>query len=138
MLKSTQFVVTSGIFTHMKAPSTRPNDTCTYHPAWQLGGNCETPHPYHSPCLVWRGWVLFVTIRATRCGSSNNSYSRNTGTRFTQYYVACCRVGGSRRRGGRWLCRLYRFWYSISRQRNFFLICGTKYVSPISGLSGGA
>ena len=75
MLKSTPFVGTSGIFTHRKAPPTRPKDTrltCTYHPACQLGGNCATPLPSDSPCLVWRERVLFVTKRATRCGSSNN------------------------------------------------------------------
>ena len=56
------------------SPSTPPKNTCIYHhPACQLGGNCATPLPSDSPCLVWRGRVLFVTIRATRCGSSNNS-----------------------------------------------------------------
>ena len=42
-----------------------------YHPACQLGGNCATLLPSDSPCLVWWRRVLVVTIRATRCGSSN-------------------------------------------------------------------
>ena len=74
VFKSTRFVRTCGIFTHRKGPTHGQTIMQQVRTTLcQLGGNCATPLPSGSTCLVWRGRDLVVTQRATRCGSSNNS-----------------------------------------------------------------
>ena len=73
VFNSTRFVRTCGIFTQ-KGSTYAAKRYIHVTPCLRAGRNCPTPLPSYSPCLVWWGRVLVVTIRATRCGSSNNSW----------------------------------------------------------------
>ena len=106
MLRSSRFVRTFGIFTHRKAPPTRPKYACTYHPACQLGGNCTTPLPSDSPCLVWRGRVLSCHDKSNTLRQQQQQLADILVQVPPNNDVPCCRVGGSRGDGGWWwLCR---------------------------------
>ena len=63
--------------------------------------NCATPLPCYSPCLVWQG-------KGSRCHNKSSTLLRQQQQHLADIvvqvvpnrYVACCRVGGSRRVGG--------------------------------------